>query len=104
MTLRDSEIQNDIDSGIAENRFDAYWANPEFARTALGIFWNNVSTADDSELGKSRLQVRGTDVTCANDSNVFGSWFKHFAIDGVMSQLSTFAAPCFNVLPSHVLC
>src|SRR6266446_5080302 len=78
MTLRDSEIQNDIDSGIAENRFDAYWANPEFARTALGIFWNNVSTADDSELGKSRLQVRGTDVTCANDSNVFGSWFEHF--------------------------
>src|SRR6266446_9610473 len=88
MTLRDSEIQNDIDSGIAENRFDAYWANPEFARTALGIFWNNVSTEDDSELGKSRIQVRGTDVTCANDSNVFGSWFKHFW--GRRGHVSTF--------------
>src|SRR5215510_6672373 len=78
MTFGDSEIQNDIDSWIAKNRFDARRPNPKFACAVLGIFRNDVSTAHDLELWKSGFEVRGTDVARANDSNVFGSWFEHF--------------------------
>ena len=77
MTLGDREIQNDVNGGIGQNRFDAGRLDPEFSRSHLGILCNNISTVDDLKLGKSGLQVRGTDVTCADDTHALGLVLGH---------------------------
>src|SRR5260370_4059413 len=78
VTLRDREIQNNVNRRIRQNRFDACRLYPEFSRPYLGILWNDISTGDDLKLGKSGLQVRGTDVTCADDTHLLGLVLKHF--------------------------